>query len=67
MRRERVWIDDEHFSGWGCSQCGWQFRPEGSPVGNSLEDMKRNYRELRDKEFAAHVCAEHPRPKDPNQ
>jgi hypothetical protein len=33
----------------------------GSPDGKSLEEMKEEYERLRDKEFAAHVCAEHPR------
>ncbi len=30
-------------------------------VDESLEEMKQRYEVQRDKEFAAHVCAEHPR------
>jgi len=36
------------------------FSPSGSPDGKSLEEMKEEYERLRDKEFAAHGCAEHP-------
>ena len=38
----------------------------GSPDGKSLEEMKEEYERLRDKEFAAHVCAEHPRASNGN-
>jgi hypothetical protein len=37
------------------------FNPSGSPDGKSFKEMKEEYERLRDKEFAAHVCAEHPR------
>jgi len=37
------------------------FRPLGPLVGQSIDDMKVQYEQQRDKEFAAHVCAEHPR------
>jgi len=37
------------------------FHPSGSPDGKSLEGMKEEYARLRDKELAAHVCAEDPR------
>jgi hypothetical protein len=39
------------------------FNPEGPPAGNSLAEMKQRYELQRDKEFATHVCAEHPRAK----
>jgi len=39
------------------------FNPQGPPSGNSLEEMKKYYEQQRDKEFAAHLCAEHPRTK----
>jgi len=54
-----VWIKNEDLVGFGCSECAWIFRSPGAPVGNSLEEMKRNYEIQRDKEFAAHVCSEH--------
>jgi hypothetical protein len=66
MRRKLVWVEEQRFWGWGCSECAWLFRPLGPLVGESIEDMKMHYGEQRDKEFAAHVCAEHPRaPKNP--
>jgi hypothetical protein len=63
MRRKLVWIEEQSFWGWGCSECAWVFNASGSPAGNSLDEMKQNYEQRRDKEFAAHVCAEHPQPK----
>jgi rubredoxin len=60
MRRELVWIEEERFYGWGCSECAWVFKPSGPPVGKSLDEMKQRFEQLRDKDFAAHVCAEHP-------
>jgi hypothetical protein len=60
MRRELVWIERQGFWGWGCSECAWVFNPSGKPTGNSLDEMKQNYKEQRDKDFAAHLCAEHP-------
>jgi hypothetical protein len=64
MRRELVWIERERFVGWGCSECAWVFNPSGIPTGNSLDEMKQNYEQLRDKDFAAHLCAEHPKVKN---
>jgi len=61
MRRKLAWIDEQRFRGWGCSECAWVFNPSGSPTGRSLDEMKQNYERQRDKDFAAHVCAEHPR------
>jgi hypothetical protein len=60
MRRELIWIEELGFLGWGCSECGWLFRSSGAPTGVSLDEMLRNYEQLRDSRFATHVCAEHP-------
>jgi hypothetical protein len=49
----------DNFQGFGCSECNWVFKSPGSVVGDSLDEMKRKYEDQRDKEFAAHVCAEH--------
>src|SRR5271163_2732780 len=62
-RRELIWIETAHFLGWGCSACAWVFKPSGSPVGDSLQEMKQNFLSLRDEESTAHICAEHPRAK----
>jgi hypothetical protein len=64
MQRKLVWIEDQRFLGWGCSECAWVFNPLGAPIGKSLDEMKENYERRRSKEFAAHVCTEHPRAKD---
>ena len=64
MRRKLVWIAEPPFGRWGCSECAWAFSASGSPTGNSLDEMKQNYIRQRDKEFAAHVCTEHPRVKN---
>jgi hypothetical protein len=60
MRRILVWIDEQRFQGWGCSECEWVFNPSGPPTGKSLDEMKQNYEHQRDKEFADHVCDKHP-------
>ena len=61
MRRRLVWIEAQRFRGWGCSECAWIFKSSGSPTGKSLDEMKQNYEQKRDKEFTSHVCAAYPR------
>jgi hypothetical protein len=63
-RRTMTWIEGSRFQGSGCSECAWVFHPSGPPIGDSLADMMEKYERRRDQEFAAHVCAEHPRPKN---
>jgi hypothetical protein len=58
--RMLLWIEEPRFHGFCCSECAWVFNPSGPPAGNSLQEMKENYERWRDKEFAAHVCAELP-------
>jgi hypothetical protein len=58
--RKLIWMEENRFQGWGCSECLWVFNPSGSP-GNSFAEMVRNVELQRDKEFTSHVCAEHPR------
>jgi hypothetical protein len=60
MRRELKIIEREEYFGWGCSQCGWEFKPIGPPRGLNLEAMVDKLRLRRDQEFASHVCAQHP-------
>jgi hypothetical protein len=66
MRREVVWIEQPRFRGFGCSECGWRFRPSGAPTGASFDEMMRNFELRRNQEFASHVCADHPRAKNTN-
>jgi hypothetical protein len=63
LLRKLIWIETPRFQGFACSECAWEFKPSGPPVGNSLEEMMAIYKRLRDKEFAIHVCAKHPRTK----
>jgi hypothetical protein len=65
MPRTLVWIQNQNFQGFACSECDWVFDPSGALVGESLDEMKRKYEAQRDKEFAAHVCAKHPRAMSP--
>jgi hypothetical protein len=60
-RRQLIWVKAQNFEGWTCDGCAWAFKPAGPVVGNSIEEMKRHYERQRDKEFASHVCGEHPR------
>jgi hypothetical protein len=60
--RSLVWAERPNFQGWACTECAWKFNPLGRLKGESIEEMKKQYEAQRDKEFAAHVCAQHPRP-----
>jgi hypothetical protein len=60
-RRKMVWTERPNFQGWACTECAWIFNPTGALVGESIDQMKANYELQRDEEFAAHICAEHPR------
>jgi hypothetical protein len=62
MSRKLVWIEQQRFRGFGCSECGWRFQPSGAPTG-TFDEMMRNFELQRDKEFTLHVCADHPRAK----
>jgi hypothetical protein len=61
MSRNLVWIEQLRFRGFGCSDCGWRFKPTGAPTGTSFNEMMRNFELQRDKEFTLHVCAESPK------
>jgi hypothetical protein len=56
MERKLEWIKDQNFLGFGCSECNWKFKPHGALLGDSLDEMKRNYVAQCKKEFAAHAC-----------
>ena len=58
--REMVWVETQHFTGWACSACAWQFIPSGIPAGNTLAEIKQIYERERDQAFKAHVCAKCP-------
>jgi hypothetical protein len=61
MRRKLLWTESLSFQGWACSECAWVFNSSWPLVGKSIEEMKTSFVQERDKEFASHVCAEHPR------
>jgi hypothetical protein len=63
MSRTLTWIEQPRFQGFGCSECAWVFSSPGAPDGTSVDEMMRNFEVRRDKEFALHVCADHPRTK----
>jgi rubredoxin len=56
-----VWTENPNFQGWACTECAWVFNPSWPLAGKSIDEMKTNFGQQRDKEFASHVCAEHPR------
>jgi rubredoxin len=60
-RRRLEWAERPNFQGWACSECAWVFNPSWPLAGKSVNDMKTEFGQHRDKEFASHVCAEHPR------
>jgi hypothetical protein len=59
MPSRLVWIDEQRFRGFGCSECSWRFEPTGAPTGTSFDEMMRNFELQRDKEFTSHLCANH--------
>jgi hypothetical protein len=59
MSRKLVWIERPLFRGFGCSECGWRFKPADALTDTSFDDMMRNFELQRDKEFTSHVCADH--------
>jgi hypothetical protein len=61
MRRKMVWIEQPGFGGFGCSECGWRFEASNAPTGISFEEMRLNLGLRLNKEFASHVCADHPK------
>ena len=65
MRRTMIWVENQRNMGWGCSECAWLFDTAGPPVGESIDEMKSHYEQRRDKEFASHSCAGHPKAKSP--
>ena len=65
MSRKLVWIELKRFRGFGCSECGWRFKPSGAPEGKSFIEMMRNFELQRDREFESHVCADHAGQKNP--
>jgi hypothetical protein len=59
MSRKLVWIEQQRFGGFGCSECGWRFRPSDALTGATLDEIMRNFELQRDKEFVSHVCGDH--------
>jgi hypothetical protein len=66
MSRKLVWIEQQRFRGFGCSECSWRFKPTAAPTGGSFDEMMRKFELQRDQEFASHVCADHSRAKNTN-
>ena len=64
MSRKLVWIEQKRFRGFGCSECAWRFNSSGPPTGTSFDEMMRNFELQRDREFASHVCTDHPNTKE---
>ena len=64
MIRKLIWVEQQRFRGFGCSECGWRFESSETPSGKSFEEMMRNFESQRDKAFRSHVCADHRRAKN---
>jgi hypothetical protein len=60
MTRKLVWIEQQRFRGFGCSECAWVFNSPSTPAGKSFDEMMQNFESQRDQEFTSHVCADHP-------
>jgi hypothetical protein len=64
MTRKLIWIEQQRFRGFGCSECGWLFNSPSAPAGRSFDEMMQNFEAQRDREFRLHVCGDHPRDKN---
>ena len=63
LSRKTVWVEGQNVAGWGCSECAWVFTPDGPPIGESLDEMERNFKAQLSEKLASHDCAAHPRVK----
>ena len=61
MSRELVWIKQQRFAGWGCSECAWVFNSANALACKTFDEMVEKFALQRDKKFTLHVCADHPR------
>ena len=59
--RMPMWISETNSRAPGCSRCAWMFQASGLPTGITFEEIKENFVQRCEEEFARHVCAEHPR------
>jgi len=59
--RKLVWVEQERFRGFACSECSWRFDSSAALTGKSFNEMMRDFELQRDEEFTSHVCADHPR------
>jgi hypothetical protein len=64
VSRKLVWVEQQHFRGFGCSECGWRFKPPDLLTGASFDEMMQKFEVQRDNEFTSHACADHPRGKE---
>ena len=48
MSRKLVWIEQQRFRGFGCSECGWRLKPTETLAGPSFNEMMRNFELQRD-------------------
>jgi hypothetical protein len=62
MPHEQVWIENQSFQDFGCSECNWLFKASGTLVGQSADEKKQEYQAQRANGFSAHVCAKHHAP-----
>ena len=61
--RKLVWVEEQNHEAPGCSECAWVFRSSSPSIGETMDEMRRNFHAQRSKEFASHDCAKYPRGK----
>jgi hypothetical protein len=67
MPRKLVWLEEDRFRGFACSECSWRFESSTPPTGKSFDEMMQNFELQRDKAFASHVCTDHPKSTGPKR
>jgi hypothetical protein len=53
MPRTLVWVEENRFRGFACSECSWRFHSSAAPTGKTFDEMMRNFELQRDKEFTS--------------
>jgi hypothetical protein len=48
-RRKLVWGEKPRFQGWVCTECAWVFNPSWPLVGKTIDEMKTDFGQQRDR------------------
>ena len=64
MSRKLVWIEQQRFRGFGCSECDWRFKSPSALTGTSFDEIMRNF-ELQPARQRVYIACLRRSPQDP--